>query len=83
VEAILMMRPQPRWRMVGSSKRLVWNTALRLMASTLSHWAGGKASMGATCWMPALLTRMSTPPVSCAAKAHSASIWAGSDKSAG
>ena len=25
-------------------------------------FSGGKDSTGATCWMPALLTRMSTPP---------------------
>ena len=29
---------------------------------TLSQRAGSNDSSGATCWMPALLTRMSTPP---------------------
>ena len=27
-----------------------------------SHFSGGNSSIGATCWMPALLTRMSTAP---------------------
>ena len=46
----------------GSASRMVWKAALRLMAMIASHFSGGKSSIGATCWMPALFTRMSTPP---------------------
>ena len=42
--------------------RMVWKAADRLIARTASHFPGGKSSIGATCWMPALLTRMSTRP---------------------
>ena len=46
----------------GKLKRVLWNTADRLMAMIASQRSAGNASTAATCWMPALLTRMSTPP---------------------
>ena len=61
-EATLTMRPKP-WRFIaGSAWRMVWNAAVRLMARIASHFAAGNSSIGATCWMPALLTRMSMRP---------------------
>ena len=48
----------------ASARRVVWNTAVRLMAMIASHLSGGKLSTGATCWIPALLTRMSGAPSS-------------------
>ena len=41
---------------------MVWKADERLMARIASHFAAGKSSIGATCWMPALLTRMSSRP---------------------
>jgi len=38
---------------------MVWKAEDRLIASTASHLSTGKASIALTCWMPALLTRMS------------------------
>ena len=63
VEAMFRMRPQLAARMAGSASRVVWKAELRLMAMIASHFSTGKSSMLATCWMPALLTRMSTRPI--------------------
>ena len=57
-----MMRPHLRRFMPGTAARMVWNDDDRLMAITASHFSVGKSSMLATCWMPALLTRMSSLP---------------------
>ena len=46
----------------GSAWRMAWNAAERLSAITASQRSGGKSSTAATCWMPALLTRMSSAP---------------------
>ncbi|MEY3272820.1 MAG: hypothetical protein RLZZ341_1721 [Pseudomonadota bacterium] len=75
--AMLTMRPQLRARMAGMARRLVWKALDRLMAMIASQRSTGKSSTLATCWMPALLTRMSTPPAASAAKAIMASISAG------
>ena len=55
-----MMRPHLRFFMPGIAARTVWNADDRLMAMMASHFSIGNSSTGATCWMPALLTRMST-----------------------
>ena len=55
-----MMRPHLRAFMPGTAARMAWKAASRLMAMIWSHFSIGKSSIGATCWMPALLTRMST-----------------------
>ncbi|MNH40459.1 hypothetical protein D3C79_1017840 [compost metagenome] len=46
----------------GSTRRVAWKALDRLMAMTASQRSGAKSSMGETCWMPALFTRMSTWP---------------------
>ena len=61
-EAMLTMRPQPRARMPGSAAATAWKAAERLIAITASQRSAGNASIGSTCWMPALLTRTSTRP---------------------
>ncbi|MNY48152.1 hypothetical protein D3C86_1834620 [compost metagenome] len=61
-----MMRPQSFCFMPGSARRVVWKAEVRLMAMIASQRSGGKSSMAATCWMPALLTRILAP---CAASA--------------
>ena len=43
---------------------MVYQAADRLSAMIASYFSGGKVSIGLTCWMPALLTRMSTRPKS-------------------
>ncbi len=43
------------------------------MAKIRSHISGGKDSIGATCWIPALLTSTSTRPNFASAKPHEAS----------
>jgi hypothetical protein len=41
---------------------VVWKADERLIAMIWSHFSAGNSSIGATCWMPALFTRMSTRP---------------------
>ena len=69
-----MIRPHFFAFIAGSASRVVWNAAVRLMAMIASHLSGGKLSTGETCWMPALLTRMSGAPSSAAQRASIASI---------
>jgi len=61
-EAVLMMRPQPRFFIPGTTARMPWKAEERLIAMIASHFSIGNSSMGETNWMPALLTRMSTEP---------------------
>ena len=74
-----MMRPQLALRIIGNAMAVVWKADDRLMAITASHRAAGKSAMGATCWMPALLTRMSQAPAvsirRLAASASARSAW--------
>ena len=72
-----MMRPHLRFFMPGSAARMVWNEDDRLIAITASHFSTGKSSTLATCWMPALLTSMSSAPNSFSAAAIMAAISAG------
>ena len=65
-----MIRPQPFAFMPGTASRVVWNAADRLIAMIASHLSGGKLSTGETCWMPALLTRMSGRAELVGAAAH-------------
>src|SRR6266566_7036536 len=53
------------------------------MARIASHFSGGKSCNGATCWMPALLTRMSTRPDVCRVFSIISRIATGFDMSAG
>ena len=46
----------------GSAARIAWKADDRLMAMIAFHLSMGNSSTGATCWMPALLQRMSTAP---------------------
>ena len=78
-----MMRPQRRAFIAGSTSRVVWKAELRLMAITASQRSTGNSSIGATCWMPALLTRMSTPPISISQYLTRAAISSGLLMSAG
>jgi hypothetical protein len=57
-----MMRPQPRRFIPGTAARIAWNAEDRLIAMIASHFSSGNSSIGATCWMPALLTSTSTRP---------------------
>ena len=41
---------------------MVWNADERLIAMIWSHFSTGNSSIGATCWMPALLTSTSREP---------------------
>ena len=77
-----MMRPQFFAFMPGRARRVVWKAEVRLMAMMASHFSTGKSSTGDTCWMPALLTRMSTPPNLSDANCIKAAISAGFDMSA-
>jgi hypothetical protein len=58
----LMMRPHLRAFMPGTAARMAWNAADRLMAMIWSHFSIGNSSIGATYWMPALLTSTSSEP---------------------
>jgi len=68
--------------MAGTAARVVWNVEDRTMAMIASHFSGGKSCTGATCWIPALLTRMSGPPSSSAQRCTIAAVAAGSLMSA-
>ena len=57
-----MIRPQPFAVMPGIAACMQWNGADRFSAITASHFSGGNSAIVAVCWMPALLTRMSSPP---------------------
>src|SRR5690606_7963768 len=76
-----MIRPHPAAFMCGTARRAVWNAAERLSAMIASHFSGGKLSTGATCCIPALLTRISTGPAlsisssTPAADVRSADTW--------
>src|SRR5581483_3613873 len=72
---MLMMRPHLRRFMPGTAARVVWKADVRLMAMMASHCSMGNSSTGATCWMPALLTRMSTAPKSFSHLAIMSAIW--------
>ena len=56
----------PAEAVAASSRRtrraIVYQADDRLSAMIASYFSGGKFSIGLTCWMPALLTRMSTRP---------------------
>ena len=56
--AMLMMRPQPFSFIAGSAANGV-DDARWLTAMIASHFSTGNVSIRSTCWMPALLTRMS------------------------
>src|SRR5580704_7962606 len=59
---MLTMRPHFLAFISGSASWIAWNVALRLIAMMASHFSAGNSSIGATNWMPALFTRMSTLP---------------------
>src|SRR3954470_9567118 len=77
-----MIRPHFFCFMAGTASRVVWNAEERLIAMIASHFSAGKSSTGETCWMPALLTRMSGPPSSSAQRFIIRSISSGLDMSA-
>src|ERR1700749_630131 len=76
-DAVLMMRPQPRFFMPGAAARIPWKADDRLMAMIASHFSIGNSSIGETNWMPALLTRMSAEPNVFSAVAIMSAISAG------
>ena len=55
-----MMRPHLRAFMPGTAARIAWKADERLMRDDLVPFPAGNSSIGATYWMPALLTRIST-----------------------
>src|SRR3954449_2974664 len=82
-DAVEMMRPHFFAFMPGIAARMAWNAAVRLMAMIASHLSIGNSSIGATCWMPALFTRMSHEPSCDSAVLIMAAISAGLVMSAG
>ncbi len=78
-----MIRPQPLFFMCGIAARMAWKAADMLMAMIWSHFSMGNSSIGATCWTPALLIRMSTEPRVSAAVSIMPAIWSGLVMSAG
>ena len=79
---MLTIRPQPRAFMPGSAARMLWNDDDRLIAMIRSQASGGKSSIAATCWIPALLTRMSRAPKRASTPAIMAAISSGTVMSA-
>src|SRR5262249_36676795 len=74
---MLMMRPNLRRFMPGTTARMAWNAADRLIAMIASHFSTGNVSIASTCWMPALLTRTSTLPNASSASATILAMSAG------
>ncbi len=81
-EAMLTMRPQLRCFIAGNAMRIAWKAADRFNAITASQRSIGKRSTGATYWIPALFTRMSTPPWRASMCENIASISSGFERSA-
>ena len=69
--------------MPGTAARVAWKADERLIAMIASHFSGGNSSTGATCWIPALFTRISTAPKASSACRIMATISSGFDMSAG
>ena len=46
----------------ANAAREVYQLADKLSAMIASYFSGGNASIGLTCWIPALFTRISIPP---------------------
>lgn len=63
--------------MCGTAARIMCQADDRLMAMIASNFSTGNSSIGATCWMPALLTMMSTEPNSAAVRSTIAAISSG------
>lgn len=61
-EAILMIRPHFLYFMPGRACFIVWKLELRFKAIILSQLSSGNFSTESICWIPALLTKMSTFP---------------------
>src|SRR5581483_2741192 len=72
----MMLPPRPEAYMRGRQARVVRKAPSRWIASSFFHSANGNSSSGWTIWMPALLTRMSTPPNASATAAMPASTAA-------
>ena len=70
--------PAASARMPGSTSLVAWKAEERLIARMASHFSSGNSSIGATCWMPALFTMMSTRAEHVDGLAHHAarSPWA-------
>ena len=49
--------------MPGMAARIVWKAEREIDGEDRVPFLDGKSSIGETNWMPALLTRMSTPPI--------------------
>ena len=69
----MMLPPVPCLYICRSAARVVRKAPSRWMASIFFHLANSNSSIGATIWMPALLTRMSTRPKASTALAMPAS----------
>ena len=72
-EAIWTIAPPPRRRIDAMASALQWNVPMRWVWMTDSQTAGSKVSVRPTRWIPALLTRMSTPPSAASMERNSAS----------
>ena len=59
---MLITLPHPAARISGRAAAVVWKADDRLIAMIASHFAAGKSGIAATCWMPALFTRISQAP---------------------
>ena len=77
-----MIRPQPRARIKGTAARIMCQAEDRLIAMIALNVSTGKSAIPATCWIPALLTTMSTLPVAAAARLTIAAISSGRAMSA-
>ncbi len=61
-EQMLMILPRPRGIMCRAASRPTRNALVRSVEMTRSQSATSSSSIGTRCWMPALLTRMSSGP---------------------
>ena len=71
----MTLPPRPLAYMCGRQALVVRNAPSRWIASIFFHSANGNSSSGWTIWMPALLTRMSTPPQAFTTSATAAFTW--------
>ena len=79
----LTIAPPPRARMIGTTRRHARTAAMSLRSMSACHAASSTSSKPAAADLPALLTKISTPPKRSAAVSMSVSISAASETSAG
>ncbi len=79
---MLTTRPHPRSYMPGRAALVRMNGEVSMISMIRRHCASGNSVIEDTCWIPALLTRMSTRPSAATVSVTSQRDASGSERSA-